>query len=181
MPLTAAHLPEMQQLAASLANNNAQQVTGVYVPGLLAARVVTQPNGDETYVSVEDGTLTQYATPSRFGSIGLLAHNYLTGKAFFQLKPGQQIGLIYGDGHIDFYKVSGIQAFQALSPHDVRSDFVDLSDPQGSVLTYHQVFERVYTTAGQLVFQTCIEANGEISWGRIFVMADPIGKPEIQE
>jgi hypothetical protein len=141
---------------------------------------VGQPNGEESYVSTDDQTLTQYGTPARYGTIGLLAHNYLSGKSFFQLKPGQQIGITYGDGRIAYFQVSAVQAYQAISPQDIRSDFVDLSGPQGHRLTYSQLFERVYTQAGQLVFQTCIEANGDISWGRIFILADPIAQPDIR-
>ncbi len=178
IPLTAAAQPELNRFAGSLINNNPQMVTGVYVPGLFALPVVMQPGGEEAFVSPQDQTLTQYSTPARYGTTGILAHNYLSGKTFFRLKQGQMVVVVYGDGRKGYYEVTGMQSYQAISPHDPRSDFVDLSDPNYHVLSYSQVFDRVYTSAGQLVFQTCIEANGELSWGRLFVLAKPVNAPQ---
>lgn len=178
IPLTAEAQPEVDRFAVSLINNNPQSITGIYVPGLFALPVVEQPGGEEAYVSPNDQTLTQYATPARYGTTGILAHNYLSGKAFFRLKQGQMIVVAHGDGRKSYYEVTGMQSYQAISPHDPRSDFVDLTDPTYRVLSYSDVFNRVYTTQGQLVFQTCIEANGELSWGRLFVMAKPVSPPQ---
>ena len=178
IPLTAEAQAEVDRFAAALINNNPQAVTGIYVPGLFALPVVEQPGGEEAFVSPNDQTLTQYATPSRYGTTGILAHNYLSGKTFFRLKQGQMIVVTHGDGRKSYYEVTGMQSYQAISPHDPRSDFVDLTDPTYRVLHYSDVFNRVYTTSGQLVFQTCIEANGELSWGRLFVMAKPVSPPQ---
>jgi hypothetical protein len=167
-------LPELSAFTASLENKAADLVAGVYVPGLFALPVLEQPMGEENYVTNVDGAVTRYRSPARFGTTALLAHNYLSGKAFFSLKPDQEILLIYGDQRTARYRVSSIQHYQALSPNDPYSNFVDLSDPQATLLTFQQVFDRVYTTPGQLVFQTCLEANGDLSWGRIFVLAQPV-------
>jgi len=40
-------------------------------------------------------------------------------------------------------------------------------------LTAEQLFNRVYRGDRHVTFQTCIDANGDISWGRLFVIAIP--------
>jgi len=164
---------QIQDFAASLINHQAGVVVGVYVEGLFAHPVVEQPPHDENFVSSENNVLTRYARPGQFGVTALLAHNYLNGRLFFQIQPGHELVLVYGDGQIERYQVTDIQNYQALSPHDVRSDFRDLNGPGGEVISYSQLFERVYTRSDTVVLQTCIEANGDPSWGRIFIIANP--------
>jgi hypothetical protein len=40
-------------------------------------------------------------------------------------------------------------------------------------LTTEQMFNKAYRGDRHVTFQTCIEANGEPSWGRLFVIATP--------
>jgi hypothetical protein len=35
------------------------------------------------------------------------------------------------------------------------------------------MFNRVYTGTHHLAFQTCIQAHGNMSWGRLFILAMP--------
>jgi len=157
-------------------NGQAGVVTGVYVPGLFSMPVVPQPGGDESYVSPDDNLLTQYAKPSSYGVIALLAHNYLnSGRSLYDLKPDQEIVIVYGDGNSSRYRVTNVSFYQALDSHNIRSDFRDLNSASGEILTYDQLFSRIYMNANQVVFQTCLEANGDLSWGRLFVTADPAG------
>ena len=172
VPLTA-DLPDLNAFASSLTNGQASQVVGVYAPQLFALPVVQQPATDNQFVSSDDKTVTQYSVPAQYGVTALLAHNTLSGVDFFGLKTGQEVVLIYGDGRQSRYTITGSQRYQALSPADPHSDFVDLNGPGGQVMNYQQLFDRVYTHAGQLVFQTCFAANGDLSWGRVFYMADP--------
>lgn len=173
-PAAQAGLPELEAFAASLAGGDPGTVAGLYAPGLFALTVRQQPGGASDYISDENGTVTQYAGPASSGVIGLLAHNTLSGIFFFKLRQGQELALIYGDGRIARYQISVVQNYQALSPYDTRSNFVDLSDPSQQIISHSELYQRVYTTAGQLVLQTCIEANGEPTWGRMFIQADPL-------
>lgn len=173
VPLTA-DLPDLASFAASLKNGQANQVVGVYVAQLFAFPVVQQPAGDDQFVSTADKTVTQYSLPAQYGVVGLLAHNTLSGLDFFGLKNGQEVVLVYGDGRQARYKITGSQRYQALSPTDNHSNFVDLNGPGSQVMSYQQLFDRVYTKSNQLVFQTCFEANGDLSWGRVFYTADPV-------
>jgi len=41
------------------------------------------------------------------------------------------------------------------------------------VLSAEQMFKRAYAGERHVTFQTCIAANGTVSWGRLFVVAKP--------
>jgi hypothetical protein len=169
------NLPDLAGFIASISNGQASQLVGVYVPGQFAMPVVQQLNGDINYVSTTDQTVTEYSRSSSFGVIGLLAHNTLSsGQDFFKLKPGQDVILIYGNGKQVPYRISRIENYQALSPNDPYSDFVDLNGPNGQLIHNEDLFQRIYEVTGQLVFQTCFAANGDPSWGRRFVIATPL-------
>ena len=137
----------------------------------MAVRVVQQSSNN--YVSTSSGTVTQFGLANQFGSIGLLAHNYLSGSSFSKLGSGTEIVLVYGDGSTKKYQVSAVKKYQALSPTDPYSDFVNV-DNSDSTLTSSDVFNETYGTGG-LVLQTCISKNGNSSWGRLFVIASPVG------
>ncbi len=168
-----ASYPGLTEFAAGLVNGRADEVVGVYAPEVFALRVEQQPAGRPDYVSAEPSRVTQFALPKKHGVVGLLAHNYLSGKEFFQLAAGQTVVLVYGDGRLAHFRVTGSLSVQALAPYSPFSQFVDLARPEGGALSSAELFERVYTTGDMLVFQTCIEAEGEPSWGRIFITARP--------
>ncbi len=78
---------------------------------------------------------------------------------------------MYGDGKVEYFMITQMFRFQALDPTNPYSSFRDLSDSQ--TLTVDQLFNKVYRGERHVTFQTCIEANGEASWGRLFVTAIP--------
>jgi hypothetical protein len=43
----------------------------------------------------------------------------------------------------------------------------------GAQLSSTDLFNQMYTGGNKVVFQTCIYANGNWSWGRLFVTATP--------
>ena len=110
------------------------------------------------------------------GSTGLLAHNDLAGTEFSSIQDGQVIYLIFGDGSLRRYSVSQLFRFQAKQPNSAQSDFINLET--GARLTSQSLFSRMYDRPGALVLQTCIEADGIGTWGRLFVVALP---SELQE
>ena len=124
------------------------------------------------FVSPWEDVVTQFSLSSRFGSTGLLAHNYLAGKSFSLLQEGQEFYMIYGDGKLSTFRVTEIHQYQALQPDSTSSSFVSMDS--NNVLTASDVFRNVYNRPGAVVFQTCIEANGNPSWGRLFIIAEPI-------
>ncbi|MGE5252017.1 MAG: hypothetical protein ACM3QS_17570, partial [Bacteroidota bacterium] len=151
------------------------RVTGVYVPSHFSFPVVAQPDDDFTYVSTRQNTLTQFELAAEYHNIGLLAHNYLAGRDFFDLTIGEPLYLIYGGGRVETFQVTQILQYQALDPENPYSDFRDLVS--GITLTATEMFTRVYTGAYHVTFQTCIQRGSDPSWGRIFVIAEPVAPP----
>ena len=164
-------LPDFTEFSKSVENGDKSILRGVYVSGVLATPIVQQPADNSGYVSSTDGVLTQFSLPSQFGNVGLLAHNSLSGKSFFQLEVSQEVRLVYGDGRVEYFIIQRILQYQALQPKSPYSDFRDLSSDE--ILTTEQVFRKVYTGDRHVTFQTCIAANGISTWGRIFVIATP--------
>ena len=152
-------------------NGDAGLVRGVYVPNVLALPIVQQPADNSYYVSNHDGEVTQFSTASQYGNIGLLAHNNLSGKSFSQLSVGQEVDLMYEDGRVEKFTVTEVLHFQALQPESQQSFFFNLDTSE--TLSASEMFNRVYTGEHHLTFQTCIKANGNMSWGRLFVVATP--------
>lgn len=143
----------------------------VYVPDVLTLPVVQQPADNPYYVSNHDGEATQFSIASQYGNIGLLAHNNLSGKFFSKLSVGQEVELVYEDGKVEPFVITQVLRFQALQPQSQQSSFLDLDNSE--TLSANQMFNRIYTGSRHVTFQTCIEANGNASWGRLFVLATP--------
>ena len=164
-----AALPAFSDFTASVQDGRADLARGVYVPNVLALPIVQQPYG--SFVSNEDGEITQFRMAGKYGTTGLLAHNHLAGASFFNLKVGDDVRLVYGDGKVEYFVVYEILQYQAMDPHSSYSSFRSLSNDK--VLSVEQMFKRVYFSNGNITFQTCIEKDGELSWGRLFVIAIP--------
>ena len=91
-------LPALPVFVEQVKDGQAALLRGIYVPEMMAARIVQQPAGHSDFVSPRKNILTQFGLASRFDAIGLLAHNYLAGENFSLLEPAQVIYLVYGDG-----------------------------------------------------------------------------------
>jgi hypothetical protein len=164
-------LPLLDEFVSQVTNGQAGELRGIYIPDILAARVVQQPANYNGFVSPRQNTLTQFSLASQFGSTGLLAHNYLSGESFFLLKENQKFYLIYGDGRVSVFVVTEIMRYQALEPMNPSSKFVELGNDD--TVTASELFSKVYNRKGEVVFQTCIEADENLMWGRLFVIAEP--------
>jgi hypothetical protein len=164
-------LPGFADFSESVQNGEADILRGVYVQNILALPVVQQPADQPYHVSNRDGELTQFSMVSRYGNIGLLAHNTLSGSLFSGLAPGQEVRLVYGDGRVEHFVIAETMEFQALEPGSVTSAFRNLDEDE--VLSAGEMFNRAYVGERRVVFQTCIKAEGNVSWGRLFVVAVP--------
>ncbi|MBP7691566.1 MAG: hypothetical protein KA764_06600 [Anaerolineales bacterium] len=162
----------LNDFTAAVTNGVAGEVRGVYVASVLALPVVQQPAGDFGFVSSQPETVTQFGLAAQYGAVGLLAHNYAAGQKFFDLQLQEPVVVVYGDGQLRTYRITAILRYQALEPASPTSRFVDLET--GGELSAGAVFGRAYANAGQVTFQTCIAANGQGSWGRLFVIAEPV-------
>ena len=166
-----ATLPDFTEFSKTVQNNEADLLRGVYVPNVLALPIIQQPAGNAGYVSTNNGEVTQFGMASQFGTVGLLAHNNLAGKSFSQLAVGQEVRLVYGNGKVEYFVITEVHSYQALQPSSPYSAFRDLTNDEN--LTAEQLFNKVYRGDRHITFQTCIEANGNASWGRLFVVATP--------
>jgi len=162
----------LDRFVDSVRDGQSGLVRGVYVPGVLALRVVQQPAGNPNYVSLAPGIATQYAAAGNYGVTGLLADDASAGVLYYSLASGQAVSLVFGDGRVLSYRVSAIYRYRALSPSDPYSDFVDVDS--GEQVTAVQLFGRIYAGGNHITFQTCLAQDGLLNWGRLFVIATPL-------
>jgi len=169
--------PNFINFVTSVKDGHSGMLRGVYIKGVFSLPVFQQPSDNPAYVFPTRGILTEFRAARKAGNIGLLAHNYLAGKDFSLLAQGQEVRAVFGDGKIEFFKITKILRFKTLQPTSITSDFIDLEN--GQLFTATQVFNRVYGGARHVTFQTCIYKDGNSSWGRLFIIAEPAYSPSI--
>jgi hypothetical protein len=147
-------------------------ITGIFVSDVLAVNVVQQPTSNPGYISTADSTVTEFSMARDYGTIGMLAHNYLAGDLFFQLEESQTVYLVFGDSSVQKYTIVDILSYQALQPNSPYSNFLNLEN-SNEYLSAADLFYKVYQQDDALVLQTCIANQGVESWGRLFVIAIP--------
>jgi hypothetical protein len=165
-------LPTLADFSKAVQNGNAKVLRGVYIEDLFALPISQQPSGNAAFVSTNIGEVTQFGMAARYGNVGLLAHNHLSGKLFSDLAIGQQVRLVYGDGKIETFVITEILRYQALQPASPYSSFHNI-DNKDETISADQMFRRVYLGDRHVTFQTCIDSYGNSSWGRLFVIAVP--------
>jgi hypothetical protein len=163
----------LQEFSQHVFNGGSYSVTGLFINQETSFPILQQPSGNAAYVSTKSGVVTQFSLASQYGSIGIVAHNYLAGADFFNLNIGQSIVVVYGDGHHITYTVSDVRQYQALSPNSPYSNFVNLDYPEKQ-LSATDLFYETYGVSDRLVLQTCIANDASDSWGRLFVIAEPV-------
>jgi hypothetical protein len=163
--------PSLAQFIEQVKNGSAQEITGLYINNLLSYPVIQQPSDQPAFVSQNVNMVTQFQSASAFGSLGFVAHNTLAGLKFSEIKNGDLISVVYGDGRFFQYQVRQIRRLQAVQPNNPYSSFIDISN--GQRLTVEAVFFQTYGVRNQLVLQTCISSQGLETWGRLFVIAVP--------
>ena len=146
-------------------------VSSVYLEGIKFLRIEQQPRGRYNHVSPRDNVLTSFQMAERYGNFGLIAHNYLAGRYFSQLKLGDHVYLMNGKGKSRKYRVDLVQRFRAVRPRDPQSLFEDLQDNE--MYTAAEVFRRVYMGNHHVVLQTCIAQGDVQEWGRLFLICKP--------
>jgi len=166
-------LPIFDQFIQDIKTGEADKIVGMWVEDVLALRVIYQPTNQPGFVSTIDRVATYFLYPwEHAGNHGLLAHNYLAGRFFFDMGVGDIIQLVFGDGNYMDFEVTEIKEFQALEPNNPYGNFIDLET--GQQLTANNVFIEVYMGDFHTTLQTCIAYGGNSEWGRQFTMAPPI-------
>jgi len=168
-------LPTLVSFVEELDTDDEGTLAGIYIEDKMAFPVVQQPSDKPAYVSTMDDVVTEFAMARKYNAVGLLAHNYLAGADFSNIVVNDYLVAVYSDGSTQYYQVYDIQSYQALSPYDPYSNFLDLET--NATLTSTELFLQTYGLGNVMVLQTCIKANDEPSWGRLFVMAIPVEEP----
>lgn len=162
----------IQDFAEKLQNGESDEIRGIYAEDQFELYVVEQPSNKPAFVSSIDDVVTDFRMTKKYGVIGMIAHNYLAGQYFFFLEEGDILQIVYGDGSINRYEIKKIHKYQALNPKSPYSDFKDLNTDE--VFSSTELFKRVYMGTHHLTLQTCIQVGKMDSWGRLFLIAEPI-------
>ncbi len=163
-------LPIFDQFIQDIKTDEADKIVGLWVEDVLALRVVYQPSNQPGFVSTLNKIATYFLYPWKHaGNHGLLAHNYLAGRLFFNMGVGDIIQLVFGDGNYMDFEVTEIKEYQALEPNNPFGDFIDLET--GEQMTANNVFIEVYMGNFHTTLQTCIAYGGNSEWGRQFTVA----------
>jgi hypothetical protein len=166
------NLMSLQDFAEAVKDGNADKIKGLYAADVFSLRVIQQPAGKPGFVSPIEGVATQFGMASSNKVTGMLAHNYASGRYFFKLELEDTVAVVYGDGSVKEYTITMIKRYQALSPKSASSEFVDLDTNEK--LSATGLFNKMYTGKHHLTLQTCIQEGNEDSWGRLFIIAEPV-------
>lgn len=99
-------------------------------------------------VTLYPGAVSRFDVPA----IVLLAHNTRDGQYFDDLEVGDMVR--YYEGEWQDYRVREVREIEA------------------ATLVPEQVYREIYNIPETLVLQTCIEKDGDLKWGRLFVIAE---------
>jgi hypothetical protein len=101
------------------------------------------------------------------------AHSSNIGRYITALRVGDTIAFREGTprrGGGYARKVSSIRKFQTLDPTNPTSPLVDLDT--GKKYSSTQLSRELYDSPNKVLFQTCIEKDGNKNWGRLFVVTE---------
>jgi hypothetical protein len=107
-------------------------------------------------VPVDESTVLEFV-PNVY-----IAHNGLAGKHFINTATIQ-----YSDGTVVNYEATEIIVLQAIDPYDPSTKYTDGKYVYTSDDIHHRIF-----TLGEVVFATCYDKNGQVGWGRKFIIME---------
>jgi hypothetical protein len=97
------------------------------------------------------------------------------------MKVGDMYLLVDLLGRVGGYKVTDIEAFQAIPPDSLTPDLTPVDqntlEPIGDTVDSDVVYDKV--SGRDSSFQTCIGKDGESSWGREFVESEQINLSQL--
>jgi hypothetical protein len=162
-------LPGLEEFVAQIRNGNANTLRGVYIPGVLALPVTQQPGENSNYISPMSKMLTQFSMADKTGNVGLLAHNYLAGGLFFEIKLDDLIILVYGNARMETYTVKQILQYEA-EPNGMYKNILS-----NDIVNTGELFTKMYSGEHHITLQTCIAKGDNPNWGRLFIIARKAG------
>jgi hypothetical protein len=149
--------------------------TRVTVVGKWSYPIVRPPDvdpDDPRYVTLLPDEVTFFDTAfGDYRSYGLLAHNFLAGKDFELIEPGDYLKLDFPDGRERWFHIYKIIRAPKLPLK--QGEWAPSIDLMGAELSQRQAYEFIYGHMGYLILQTCIGDQN----GFIFVLGEPIQRP----
>jgi hypothetical protein len=151
----------------------------ILIAFLAFAFSVTPSYGEYTVTTIPNYVTYYDLTIAWGGSLAFTAHEALAGGSFIQLAVGDVVTVVYDNRQVDRYVVSDVETYQAAQPSSVWSSFIDLDN--GITYSSERLGQNIYLAGHGLVLQTCIEKDGDVNWGRMFVIAEKIPAPKAME
>ena len=99
-------IPDLTTFVSTVTDGNRKVLRGVYAEGVFA--LPGRAAALQLEVSTAPDTVTQFGMAQNYGVIGLLAHNWLSGRISSSWPLGSRIDLVYGDGRIETFRVTRI-------------------------------------------------------------------------
>ncbi len=153
-------VPSLDAFRRSVTNGNGAQLTGIWVDGILAYKVLP---GSKNKASSRQNTAVIYQWAEGHGVTALLVHNYLGGTRLYNLDPGVRIAAIYGNGAVDWYLSRGGTWYESRDYSDggFKGPF-RLWSCSGCKfdISVDDIRWRHYSGAHHLAFQTCAYSEG---------------------
>lgn len=163
---TMLHILLVMMMLASSVFVDSETATRVYISGVLDLKVEPQLNGDNLEITNDPEIVNQYSL-AKGGTVALMAHNYLAGQYFYQIREGDVVLLDFRDGHSRKYVVTDIIEFQ-------RLNLLFISTETLQVYSERQFLNTFFQSRDYLVFMTCLEKSGNVSWGVTLFIALPL-------
>lgn len=141
----------------------------VLLEGPFGSLEVRYQGGEYGFVADLRGAVTLFQAAWDDGSLGFLAHNYLAGAAFYELRAGNLLRVTAADGSSRWYVVRETMVFTAIDPGKWWTDVID---EEGRRWSQEEVYAGLYERQGWVVLQTCWGEGRYAGWW--FAVAEPV-------
>jgi len=141
----------------------------VLLEGPFGSLEVRYQGGEYGYVADMRGAVTLFQAAWEDGSLGFLAHNYLAGAAFYELRAGNLLRVTAADGSARWYLVRETMVYTAIDPGEWWTDVID---EDGMRWSQEEVYAGLYERQGWVVLQTCWGVGRYAGWW--FAVAEPV-------
>lgn len=179
---------QIESFRQEVINGKEKDITGVVAFDPTGVKLfdlhIVQQNGNDAYVDPDFATeMFQFKRyddiPWRF--VVLVERLNDAGKDLATLQIGDINAVIFGDGHVRYYKIYNIIDGVVDTPNDPHSsiNLSDLGSVDANTAAHHIYVDDVLplVQGSELVEQTCFEVNGDLN-GRRFLVSEEIFIPQ---
>jgi hypothetical protein len=155
-------VPDLETFKLNVWSGNPDQVTGIWVEGVLA---FTVEEGHGNYVPSRPFTASTYEWGIDHGVTALLIHNHLGGTRLYDLETGTRIAVVSGTGEINWYRASGGTWYEAdqFSMEGFAGPFRTWTCTNCAFsLSVNDLRWRHYAGPHHLAIQTCVQIDDRV-------------------